>query len=217
MTNAIIIMTAVLLLAGLLSCEHKGLPLGILGCKSGVSLLFILAAAAQPHHQAAFGPILIAALCLCFGGDVLLALRTGTTFTLGLLSFLVGHLLYLWGFFTLSAPNLGLLLGGAPGLIISALAFCWLRPHLRQMALPVLLYVVVITSMLAAAWMVTLAEGLPLPGRLMIGLGATCFYFSDLSVARDRFVQKGYINRLIGLPLYYLGQFLLAFSLGALG
>jgi len=51
----------------------------------------------------------------------------------------------------------------------------------------------------------------------MIGLGATCFYFSDLSVARDRFVQKGYINRLIGLPLYYLGQFLLAFSLGALG
>jgi hypothetical protein len=33
-------------------------------------------------------------------------------------------------------------------------------------------------------------------------------------VARQRFVAPAFANRLYGLPLYYLGQFLLAFSVG---
>jgi hypothetical protein len=36
-------------------------------------------------------------------------------------------------------------------------------------------------------------------------------------VARQRFVKTGFVNRFIGLPLYYSGQFLLAFSTGLLG
>ncbi|TFG38533.1 MAG: hypothetical protein E4H39_00070 [Syntrophobacterales bacterium] len=51
----------------------------------------------------------------------------------------------------------------------------------------------------------------------MIFVGALCFYFSDIFVARDRFFRKEFLNRLIGLPLYYLGQFLLAFSVGLIG
>jgi len=35
-------------------------------------------------------------------------------------------------------------------------------------------------------------------------------------VARDRFVNKAAINRILGLPLYFGGQFLLAFSIGYL-
>ena len=50
----------------------------------------------------------------------------------------------------------------------------------------------------------------------MVFIGATCFYFSDLFVARNRFLKKEFFNRLIGLPMYYVGQFLLAFSLGLL-
>jgi hypothetical protein len=46
--------------------------------------------------------------------------------------------------------------------------------------------------------------------------GALSFYVSDLFVARDRFVKKGAINRILGLPLYFGGQFLLAFSIGYL-
>lgn len=30
----------------------------------------------------------------------------------------------------------------------------------------------------------------------------------------DRFIKKQMLNRCIGLPLYYAGQFLLAFSVG---
>jgi len=40
------------------------------------------------------------------------------------------------------------------------------------------------------------------------------FYISDLFVARDRFFKTEFSNRLLGLPLYYAGQFLLAFSVG---
>jgi hypothetical protein len=47
--------------------------------------------------------------------------------------------------------------------------------------------------------------------------GAIVFYLSDIFVARDTFVRSEYSNRLIGLPLYYLGQFLFAFSIGMAG
>ena len=47
--------------------------------------------------------------------------------------------------------------------------------------------------------------------------GAFSFYLSDIFVARQRFVQASFWNRLIGLPLYYLGQFQIAYTAGLLG
>jgi hypothetical protein len=55
---------------------------------------------------------------------------------------------------------------------------------------------------------------LPSPGRFLVIFGAVSFYISDLFVARDRFLKTEFVNRLIGLPLYYGGQFLFAFSIG---
>jgi hypothetical protein len=46
-------------------------------------------------------------------------------------------------------------------------------------------------------------------------VGAILFYLSDLAVARQRFVQQSFINRALGLPIYYLGQLLLAMTIGA--
>jgi uncharacterized membrane protein YhhN len=45
--------------------------------------------------------------------------------------------------------------------------------------------------------------------------GALLFYCSDLAVARQRFVHESFINRAVGLPVYYLGQLLLALTIGA--
>jgi len=45
--------------------------------------------------------------------------------------------------------------------------------------------------------------------------GAALFYLSDLAVARQRFVHEDFINRALGLPTYYLGQLLLALTVGA--
>jgi uncharacterized membrane protein YhhN len=67
----------------------------------------------------------------------------------------------------------------------------------------VIAYIAVISTMLAAA------AGTRVP---LIAVGALAFYFSDLSVARDRFVAPGFINRAWGLPLYYGAQLLLGWS-----
>jgi uncharacterized membrane protein YhhN len=96
----------------------------------------------------------------------------------------------------------------------SLFAFLWLRPHLRAMLVPVGIYILVITSMVTGAWAVFAGTSLSFEGRCFILAGAFLFYLSDLFVARNQFVKRDFINRLIGLPLYYLGQFLLAFSIG---
>jgi uncharacterized membrane protein YhhN len=46
-------------------------------------------------------------------------------------------------------------------------------------------------------------------------LGSLLFYVSDLAVARHRFVRPDFVNRVVGLPLYYAGQFLLALTIGS--
>jgi uncharacterized membrane protein YhhN len=78
--------------------------------------------------------------------------------------------------------------------------------------LPVLAYIVVISTMVVlaagAAWGTQ---------QWVILLGAVMFYFSDVSVARDRFVAPGFINGLWGLPLYYGGQLFLAYSVSLIG
>jgi hypothetical protein len=71
--------------------------------------------------------------------------------------------------------------------------------------------VVVITLMVAAASSAIRSELSSTAQALVLG-GAVAFYLSDLFVARDRFVVEGFTNRLVGLPLYYGGQYLLAFS-----
>jgi len=51
-------------------------------------------------------------------------------------------------------------------------------------------------------------------GRGLLAVGALLFGASDLFVARERFIEPGFRNRLFGLPLYYAGQLLLALSSG---
>jgi len=100
--------------------------------------------------------------------------------------------------------------------VISGLVYRWLRPHLGKMKGPVIAYIAVITVMVCAALSVLGVQDFRLSGRLMAFSGAVAFYFSDVFVARDRFMKKEFLNRLVGLPLYYSGQFLIAFSLGFL-
>ena len=49
-------------------------------------------------------------------------------------------------------------------------------------------------------------------GRLEVRLGGLLFWLSDLLVARHRFVRAEPSNRLVGLPLYYAGQYLIALA-----
>jgi uncharacterized membrane protein YhhN len=84
------------------------------------------------------------------------------------------------------------------------------------MKIPVIFYMIVISVMLTGAWAVFGDCSLARSGRIMIFAGALLFYLSDLFLARHRFVKEDFSNRLMGLPMYYTGQFLLAFSVGFL-
>jgi uncharacterized membrane protein YhhN len=216
MMNVIIIVLGFILLLQLLYYEKKEDRKPLLVVKSALSLLFVVTALLQLHPVPAYYHYLLAGLIFCLIGDVCLALPQERAFRLGLVAFLVGHVLYIFGFSTLIriddwiSPWLFIIFG------MSALVFVWLRPHLKSMLIPVLVYILVITVMVSGAWGVFGKFSLQTLGRAFILIGSLCFYFSDVFVARNKFIKEEYKNRLLGLPLYYTGQFLLAFSVGLL-
>ena len=214
MLNAIIIVLAVVLLAALLMCIHGNATSRALWIKTALSALFLIAALLQPRPVPGYFHLLLAGLFLCLVGDVLLALPQKRAFTAGLAAFLLGHVLYVLAFAYVTRLSGWL---SWPILLVAGLSgavFLWLRPRLGRMFWPVLAYVAVISIMVVGALAVFRHLGPGRSGGWVVLAGATLFYFSDLFVARDRFVAKAFINRLAGLPLYYAGQFLLAFSVG---
>ena len=214
MENTLIIFFAALLLAGLLFFEKNGSRKGKLLTKTTLSCLFILTALVQPHPVPRYFHVLLIGLFFCLGGDIFLALPREKMFQFGLVSFLLGHICYIGCFFYLADFSYWTWIGGVSGLVTAAAVFYWLQPHLGSMLIPVMAYIVVITLMLIGAWTVLGDSGVRYSGRVLVFLGAASFFVSDIFVARNRFLKNQFVNRLFGLPLYYFGQFLLAFSVG---
>lgn len=217
MTNAALL-AALALVAGLVWVERDPRPNRVLAFKAPASVLFVVVALLQPHPLPGYYGVVLAGLVLGLAGDVLLALRGDKAFLAGLVSFLLGHVAYVAAFAMIS-PGAGWFTLAQPVvLVVSGAVFWWLRPHVgADMRLPVLAYVAVISAMVMGAWAVFTNLMLPDKARWAILLGSVAFYVSDVFVARDRFVRPGWINRLLGLPLYYTGQFLLALSVGLVG
>lgn len=216
MINSFIICAAFLLLTGLLIAEKRGNPRWILTFKTPLSALFVVTAMIQPHPVAAYYYAILAGLIWGLVGDVCLAIPGNMAFRAGLVSFLVGHILYMVAFIGITESaqwtSPAYLLIGA----VSVGIFLWLRRRLGKMLIPVVLYIIVISVMLAAAWAAFLNAALNGTGAWFVFIGALCFYASDIVVARDKFIDSQFVNRLVGLPLYYAGQFLIAFSVGLL-
>jgi uncharacterized membrane protein YhhN len=182
--------------------------------KAILSGMFVWVAFQQSSSLPDYSFYIIGGLALCFIGDVCLAWPGEKAFRAGLVAFLLGHIFYSIAFSRL----IGLSGWISPAAILfwlfSLFAFLWLRPHLKAMLVPVGIYILVITSMVTGAWAVFTGTSLSFGGRCFVLAGAFLFYLSDLFVARNQFVKPDFINRFIGLPLYYLGQFFLAFSIG---
>ena len=216
MLNVLIIILAAILLIGLLYFENKGNRKGLLPTKTALSLLFIIAVLVQPHLVPRYYHLLLVGLIFCLIGDVCLALPQQKMFLLGLVSFLIGHIFYVLGFFSVTHTSAWTVVGSVVVLLVSGMVYWWLRPHLGEMKIPVVIYIIVISIMISGACSLLGNSDLAQSGRVMAFVGAVSFYFSDVFVARDRFLKKEFLNRLIGLPMYYAGQFLLAFSVGLL-
>ena len=214
--NLSIIILGIILLVGVLYYEKRKDRIPLLITKSVLSLLFVITALLQPHSIPAYYHYLLIGLIFCLMGDVCLALPQKKAFMGGLVAFLVGHVFYIFSFLSLTQILHWISTGVFIIFGVSAFIFFWLRPHLKSMLIPVLLYILVITVMASGAWTVFWKSSLQISGRTLVLVGSFCFYFSDLFVARNKFIKEEYRNRLLGLPLYYAGQFMLAFSVDLL-
>lgn len=207
-----ILAAAVIFMVGLLWFESRGARVGVLATKAPLSLLFVLTAATQPFLIPVYHGFLLVGLLFCLAGDIFLALPGERAFLAGLVHFLLGHVFYVLAFFAMSGAGWWTLAGSCLAVGAGGIVWAWLRPSLGRMKGPVAAYIVVISLMVCGAAGVLGDSALETRGRILVMTGAFCFYVSDLFVARDRFVRKGFVNRLLGLPLYYAGQFMLAFS-----
>jgi uncharacterized membrane protein YhhN len=217
MNETYLLAFAALLLVGHLYYERGKRTLPALFTKTFVSLLFVGAAITQPHPLPDYYQMVLIALVLSVAGDVLLAIPGQRTFLAGLVSFLTGHIAYVVAFFGLAAPGIVAGIGAVALAGIAFVVYRWLAPHLGDMRIPVIAYMVVISVMVIGALSVMTRTDLPLAGRTLVLAGAVAFFASDLFVAKDRFVDGAFSNRVIGLPLYYGAQFMLAFSVGFIG
>lgn len=195
----------------LLAVDRLGLQLWRVVAKLSASTFFVLLAACLGAHESSYGQFILGALLLGWIGDALLLSRAPRAFMGGLAAFLLSHLLFAVAFVSggLSAPAIGIaaVLAAAFGAVVLR----WLLPHTpREFKGPVVAYVVVILAMCVAAAGHAFASQ-----RWAVLVGALLFAASDISVARDRFVQQAHVNRLWGWPTYYLAQVVLAWTVAS--
>lgn len=213
-----IIFTALFFLAGLLFFERTSHTVGLFLTKPVISTLFIATALIQNPLSTTYYYTIIIGLSLCLIGDVCLIFMNSTKmFLSGLVAFLSGHLAYIFAFAFFFKLTMATVFACIFFCLIALFVFQWLKANLGNMKIPVIAYISIITIMIICAVSVFSLESLPLAGRTLVFGGALLFYVSDLFVARNKFIKAEYTNRLIGLPLYYLGQYLIAFSTGYLG
>jgi uncharacterized membrane protein YhhN len=168
------------------------------------STSYVLVALAGGGLLTGYGRLAVAALLLCWLGDLL----GPGAFKVGLVAFLLAHLAWIGAFYCRGIESRRFLVGFPLGLCVSAVAFLWVFPHLPPDDVPaVLAYTLVITVML-----VTACSSRAGASYRLILLGAMLFYVSDLFVARARYVSPGRINQFVGYPLYYGSCVLLALS-----
>jgi uncharacterized membrane protein YhhN len=192
----------------LLVAEFRGLRAGVWIAKPLASSGFVAVSLAAGALTSPYGRCVLVALLLCWLGDLLLIPKLRGAFLAGLVAFLLGHIAFAFAF---AQRGLSLRLAFPALFVTLALGQLFLRhvePHVpTSLRLPVRVYVVVISLMVAFAVATLGREIVP-----AIPMGALLFWLSDLAVARDRFLAPGPWNRLVGLPLYYGAQLLLASS-----
>jgi uncharacterized membrane protein YhhN len=211
----IMLVIATFLLAGLLFFEKKESTKGLIIVKPLLSVLFIIAALLQTHMNMIYFYLVFSGLVLCLIGDVcLIFFFNKKVFTAGLGAFLAGHIMYTIAFFSCGTAGSVMWVTTVSCVALSIGVFFWLKPNLGSMLGPVIAYIVIISAMAIGASALKSNPMLDMTGKILVYAGAMLFYVSDIFVARHRFVKKEFINRLLGLPMYYTAQFMIAFSTG---
>ncbi len=187
-----------------LVCSLCFLSLGVLSAVNGLA-----------GPVPAYDGLMLTGLALSLVGDMLLGWSLERrTFLLGLIAFLVAHVLYTTAFSLangFSAWDLLIIAGVVGGCIA---AYNVLDMDLRTMKIPVLIYLLVISLMLAKAFSSLYLGGITGTALGLVVIGAILFFLSDALLALVKFQRNpARANRAINLTAYYMGQILLALSL----
>lgn len=177
--------------------------------KSLASVGFVLLYFFNLGETNLFSNSVLIALILAFIGDLLLLRQESKHFfKLGILTFAAAHLAYIIAFSRLLMDIDPLLISSLISLFLGITVYCWLRRYLTayfKWLVPV--YLLLIGVMMTLG----MAAGLSTDNYWLF-CGSLGFAISDIFVARNRFINKQIINRLIGLPLYYAAQIWIIFA-----
>ncbi len=151
-------------------------------------------------------------LLFSLAGDIFL-MFSDRWFIPGLVAFLLAHLMYIAGF-NIPLPNVSPLWSIGLAVVLALSAARLLRritaglasKGLQRLAGPVLLYGMVITLMLLSAWLTLLRQDWSASASLLASTGAVLFFFSDVILAWNKFVNPLQHGRLINIIAYHLGQ-----------
>ena len=195
--------------------ELKGNRKGVYLTKPIATLIVIVTALLSlmiPETTRQYTILIVVGLIFCYGGDIaLMFMESKKAFLVGLVLFLLGHVVYAATF---------LKYGGMPGetlwislilLISGVMLYFYLYTGLGKMKIPVALYVLIISVMVTFAAATIFSDSVPKETAWLITLGSFSFWISDVILAINRFKIPMKYNRLSLIP-YYLAQFLIAVS-----
>lgn len=188
--------------------EWRVLPVLRIVSKIAASTAFVALAAANGALDSNYGRPILAALVLSWAGDVMLLSMRSSMLVGGIAAFFLAHLAFAVAFLTLPLDMIWFGGGLLSMAAVAAILLVWLWPYLDpiyRFAVPAYLAAIILMTSLAVGSVST-------DGSRLLAIGAIAFAVSDISVARDRFVQRSFVNRAWGLPLYYAAQIMFAIS-----
>jgi uncharacterized membrane protein YhhN len=167
-----------------------------------IALVFVLS-----PERSAYLVLIVVALVASWIGDLALSFDGRTPFVVGLVAFAGAHIAYIAAFFARSAlDTTTLAIAGIAMAVFAVVVIRWLTPHRpEELSAPIIVYVVIISVMVATAFATNATDP-----DIRIPIAAVAFAVSDLFVARQRFVTSSKVNRIVGLPLYFVAQTIFA-------
>jgi uncharacterized membrane protein YhhN len=153
-------------------------------------------------------------------GDVAL-LRIDRFFMLGLINFLLGHVAYLIGFntplpqeTTFWSIGFAIVIGLGSVRVLRRIVGSIRAKGQKRLVVPVIVYGTVITLMLLAAMLTLFRLDWDATAALSVSFGAALFYFSDIVLAWNRFVNPIKNGRVLNIGMYHLGQIAIVVGVG---